>query len=123
MHGLLIRGLLHGLRRLHGLHRLLVSGLLDRRVVSRLHGLIELLGSLGLCRDRGGLPVKEGRRSDGHHNSRVANHVVALLYNFDTCEENSTRITTVSNFYDDFTVFEEMIRIMVLFVIVPLSIS
>ena len=113
LHGLLVGGLLQGL---------LIGGLL--------HGLVELglrslrsLRSLGLGCSRGGLGVKEGGGAHGHHDGGIADHVVALLDNFDICEENGTRITMIFRSYEDFTVFEEMIRIMVLFVIVPLSIS
>ena len=138
LHGLLVGGLLHGLlvgRLLHGLlvGRLLVGRLrrLHGRVIGGLlHGLVELglrslrsLRSLGLGSSRGGLGVKEGGGAHGHHDGGIADHVVALLDNFDICEENGTRITVIFRSYEDFTVFEEMIRIMVLFVIVPLSIS
>ena len=121
LHGLLVGRLLVGrLRRLHGR---VIGGLLHGRL-SRLHGLIELgLGSLGLGSSRGGLGVKEEGGAHGHHDGGIADHVVALLDNFDICEENGTRITMIFRSYEDFTVFEEMIRIMVLFVIVPLSIS
>ena len=133
LHGLLVGGLLHGL--LHGLlvGRLLVGRLrrLHGRVIGGLlHGLVELglrslrsLRSLGLGSSRGGLGVKEEGGAHGHHDGGIADHVVALLDNFDICEENGTRITMIFRSYEDFTVFEEMIRIMVLFVIVPLSIS
>ena len=101
----------------------MIGGLLHGRL-SRLHGLIELgLGSLGLGSGRGGLGVREEDGTHGHHDGGIADHVVALLDNFDICEENGTRITILFRSYEDFTVFEEMIRIMVLFVIVPLSIS
>ena len=101
----------------------MIGGLLHGRL-SRLHGLVELgLGSLGLGSSRGGLGVREEDGTYGHHDGGIADHVVALLDNFDICEENGTRITMIFRSYEDFTVFEEMIRIMVLFVIVPLSIS
>lgn len=130
----LVGGLLHGLLigRLRRLHGRVIGRLLHRRL-SRLHGLVELrldslrslrsLRNLGLGSGRGGLGVKEGGGAHGHHDGGIADHVVALLDNFDICEENGTRITRTFRSYEDFTVFEEMIRIMVLFVIVPLSIS
>ena len=118
---LLVGRLLVG--RLRRLHRRVIGGLLHGRL-SRLHGLVELgLGSLGLGSGRGGLGVREEDGTYGHHDGGIADHVVALLDNFDICEENGTRITMIFRSYEDFTVFEEMIRIMVLFVIVPLSIS
>lgn len=137
LHGLLVGrlwlvgGLLHGLLvgRLRRLHGRVIGGLLHRRL-SRLHGLVELrlrslrsLRNLGLGSGGGGLGVKEGGGAHGHHDGGIADHVVALLDNFDICEENGTRVTRTFRSYEDFTVFEEMIRIMVLFVIVPLSIS
>lgn len=134
LHGLLVGGLLHGLLhgllvgrllvgRLRRLHGRVIGGLLHGRL-SRLHGLVELgLRSLGLGSGRGGLGVREEDGTYGHHDGGIADHVVALLDNFDICEENGTRITMIFRSYEDFTVFEEMIRIMVLFVIVPLSIS
>ena len=49
--------------------------------------------------------------------------MIALFQHFNTGEENSATINWKANAYDAFTVFDEMTLMMVLFVIVPLSMS
>ncbi len=49
--------------------------------------------------------------------------MIALLQHFDAGEENGATMNRKANEYDAFTVFDDMTRMMVLFVIVPLSMS